>query len=267
MESKSCELDTVPTYILKEILPACLESLTTIVNLSFTMWEFSGEWKTDIVWPLLKKTRLEPINKNYRAVSNHCFISKLVEKCMLDQLMDHCLQHNLLPYFQSAYWENYSTETSLLNITNDILWGMENQEITTMFILDLSVVFDTIDHDILLAIMERTYGFKEKALKWLDSYLRPRYFKVCIDGKYSESKNLTFNIPQGSCSGANLFSSYCSLITTAIPNSLDINRFADDHSIRTEYKASDTTRAWEAKKMLENILNNIKEWMDSMRLK
>ena len=115
--------------------------------------------------------------------------------------------------------------------------------------------------------MERTFGFKEKALKWHNNYLRPRYFKVCIDGKYSESKNLTFSISQGSCSGANLFSCYCSLNTTAIPNSLDINGFADDHSIRTKYKASGTTRAWEAKKMLENTLNNIKEWMDSMRLK
>ena len=49
MKSKSCELDTVPTYILKEILPACLESLTTIVNVSLTMGKFSGEWKTAIV--------------------------------------------------------------------------------------------------------------------------------------------------------------------------------------------------------------------------
>ena len=123
MKSKSCELDTVPTYICKKILPACLESLTTIVNLSLSTGEFSGEWKKAIVWPLLKKTGLKLINKNYRPVSNLCSISKLVGKCMLDQLMDHCLQHNLLPDFQSAYWKNYSTETSLLNITNDILCG------------------------------------------------------------------------------------------------------------------------------------------------
>ena len=127
-------------------------------------------------------------------------------------------------------------ETSLLNITNEILWEMENQEITTMLILDLSMTFDTVDHDILLTIMEQIFGFKEKALKWFDDFLRPRYFKVCIDGRYSESKKLTFNIPQGSCSGANLFSCYCLLITTAIPNSLDINGFADDHSIRLSTK-------------------------------
>ena len=153
MKSKSCEWDTVPTHILKEILMACLESLTTNVNLSLTMGEFSGEWKTAIIHPLLKKTRLEPINKNYRPVSNLCFISKLVEKCMLDQLMDHCLQHNLLPYIQSAYQKNYSTDTSLLNITNDISWGMKHHEITTILMLDLSVVFDTMDHNILFTIM------------------------------------------------------------------------------------------------------------------
>ena len=115
--------------------------------------------------------------------------------------------------------------------------------------------------------MERTFGFKEKALKWLNNYIRQRYFKVCIDDKYSESKNLTFSMHQESCRGTNLFSCYCSLITTAIPNSHDIYGFADDQSIRTKYKASDTTRAWEAKKMLENTLDNIKGWMDSMRLK
>ena len=62
MKPKSCELDTVPTHILKEILPACLESLTTIVNLSLSMGEFSGEWKTAIMQPLLKKLGLELIN-------------------------------------------------------------------------------------------------------------------------------------------------------------------------------------------------------------
>ena len=129
--------------------------------------------------------------------------------------------------------------------------GMENQEITTMLILDLLAAFDTVDHDILLTILEQTFSFKEKALKWFDNYLRPRYFKVCIDGRYSESKNLTFSILQGSCSGTNLFSCYCSLITTAIPNSLEINRFADDHSIRAKYKASNTTRAGETMEKLE----------------
>ena len=50
--------------------------------------------------------------------------------------MDHCNSNDLFPDFQSAYCQNFSTETSLINITNDMLWGMENQDVTTMLILD-----------------------------------------------------------------------------------------------------------------------------------
>ena len=75
---------------------------------------------------------------------------------MLDQLLDHCNNNNLLPHLQSAYHQYYSTETSLINITNDILWGMENQEVTTMLILDLRTAFDIVDHSILLKTLHKS---------------------------------------------------------------------------------------------------------------
>ena len=126
MKNKSCELDVIPTDELKVIQDACINSITKIVNMSLTNGEFCNQWKTANIRPLIKKLGLELINKNYRQVSNFCFLSKLVDKCMLDQLMDHCNSNDLLPDFQSAYHQNYSTETSLINITNDILWSMEN---------------------------------------------------------------------------------------------------------------------------------------------
>ena len=127
--------------------------------------------KPAIVKLLLKKLGLELINKTYRPVSNLCFSSKLVEKCMLDQLLDQCNNNNLLPDFQLAYCQYCSIETSLVNITNDILWGMQNQEVTKMVILDLSAAFDTVDHSILLKILHKSYGFCDQVLKWFNMYL------------------------------------------------------------------------------------------------
>ena len=68
---------------------------------------------------------------------------------------ENCENHNLLPDFQSAYQKHYSTETSLIGLTNDILWSVKRQHITSLAILDLSAAFDIMDHDILLQIWNK----------------------------------------------------------------------------------------------------------------
>ena len=51
-------------------------------------------------------------------------------------------------------------------MVNDILWGMEKQEITMVIILDLSAAFNTVDLDVLLAILEEQFDFCKRALEW-----------------------------------------------------------------------------------------------------
>ena len=80
-------------------------------------------------------------------------MSKLVKQCMLKQILQHCKDNHLLPDFQSAYQANYSTETGLVKLVNDILWSMEQRQIMMVVLLDLSAAFDTVDHDILLSIL------------------------------------------------------------------------------------------------------------------
>ena len=47
-------------------------------------------------------------------------------------------------------------------MANDILWGMEKQEITMVIILDLSAAFNTMDHDVLPAILRRQFVVSQK---------------------------------------------------------------------------------------------------------
>ena len=103
MKNKTCELDHIPTQVLKQILPTILGAMTDVVNRSLLTGSFAHNWKTAIVKPLLKKPGLGLEKKNYRPVSNLSFLSKLVEQCMLKQLLQHCEDNHLLPNFQSAY--------------------------------------------------------------------------------------------------------------------------------------------------------------------
>ena len=63
-----------------------------------------------------------------------------------------------MPDYQSAYGENYSCETTLIKIVDDILWSMENGEVTALMALDLSAAFDTVDHEILLKVLQKRFG-------------------------------------------------------------------------------------------------------------
>ena len=56
-KSKSCELDLIPTTLLKNILPSILPAITKIINLSLLSGTFLQNWKRAIVNPLLKKAR------------------------------------------------------------------------------------------------------------------------------------------------------------------------------------------------------------------
>ena len=158
-------------------------------------------------------------------------------------------------------------ETSLNRLTNDILWSRERQHITSLAILDQLAAFDTVDCNILLHILEQKFGFCGKALKWFQNYLRPQSLRVNINGKYLRSKNLEFSVPQDSCSGANLFTCYCSLITDPIPSSVTLSGFADDHSIRRSFPAQCHTAEKRTISTMENTLTKIADWMTSMQLK
>ena len=133
--------------------------------------------------------------------------------------------------------------------------------------IDLSATFDTVDHAILLRVLNAKYGITRQALKWFDSYLKGRSFKVVIDNKYSKPQSLDVSVPQGSCAGVSIFNLYCLTLHEIIPQNLTLSGFTDDHSIRKSFKARSAADETETIHSLEACMLNIKSWMDSMCLK
>ena len=140
--------------------------LTTIVNASLSCAEFPTELKKAFLTPLIKKIILDcEIFKNYRPVSNLSFISKLVERVVCVQLVEHLKSNNLYEIFQSAYRQLHSTETALLRVQNDLLQAVDNEGGAILVLLDLSAAFDTIDHQKLLNLLNQSFGIRGVALK------------------------------------------------------------------------------------------------------
>ena len=275
MPSKSCKLNILPTTFLKKVLKHCLPSIAKIVNISLVTGEFCDEWKSAVVWPLIKALGKGTVKENYRPVSDLPFISKITEKCTLNQLTKHCDTCNLVPEYQSAYRKFHSCETNLLKFLNDTLWTMENKQITAVLKMDLLATFDTVDNDLLLSVLHRKFGIINTAFKWYNNFLKLRKSRVCISGWYSSEWIMDCGLPQGYIQGAYLFNCYASSLSEIVQDSLTLNGFMDDHSIRRTFKP-ETTNTNKVNKtspgnntiaIMEKSMHDIKAWMEAVKLK
>ena len=229
----TCIIDPCNTRFLLRFKETILDAITMIVNQSLTTGEFLDDWKMALVRPLIKGTNLDTELKNYRPIINLSFLSKIIEKAAQLLLQEHFDQQSLLPNHQSAYRKHYSMETTLLNMCENILRNMENGKCTSIVSLILSAAFDTVNHTILLDILNGYFGISEHALSWISSYLSSRKFQVQIGHLTSKMVKIDFLVPQGSILGPILFNCYASTLMEIILERKDslLSGYADNHAI------------------------------------
>jgi len=103
--TKSCALDPIPTFLLKEMVDVLLPYVTAMINASLREGRLPSSHRHAVVTPLLKSSRLDADKrKNYRPVSNLSFISKLTERAVSTQIVSH-LNDDLSATFDCVYWD------------------------------------------------------------------------------------------------------------------------------------------------------------------
>ena len=94
--SKTCSLDSIPTWFVKDNLYTLLPILTKVVNSSLTSGTFPDTFKQSIITPVLKKSSLDHnILKHYKPVANIKFISNVIEKAASCQVTNHIDSNDL----------------------------------------------------------------------------------------------------------------------------------------------------------------------------
>ena len=143
-----------------------------------------------------------------------------------------------------------------------------NQQVTYLVLLDLSAVFDTVDHRILLDRLQFDFGISGSALNWIESYLSNRTQRIYIDGVLSSNFNLKFGVPQGSCLGPLLFSLYASklfkIVESHLPNP---HCYADDTQLYSGFRPGNDLEETAAVTPMESCIAYISQWMHSGNLK
>ena len=265
--TKSCLLDPIPTFLLKECVDILLPSITKLINMSLSEGCFPDSFKKAIVTPLIKKSCLPSDElKNYRPVSGLCFVSKLVERAVSNQLKSHIRLNELDNPLQSAYKAGHSTESALLYIKNEVHVSLSKGMPTALVLLDLSAAFDTIDHDTLTDCLASWFGLGGTVIDWFTSYLKDRCQAIKVGSTLSDLRKLLFGVPQGSVLGPLLFSLYTTPLSKIIGNhpNIKFHFYADDTQLFIHLCPKSASSMF-AK--LNSCLSDVQKWMSSCKLK
>lgn len=263
--NKQCTLDPIPTWLLKDVSSVLAPLIATMCNKSFSQCRFPDTHKKAVVHPLLKKPTLDPSDLNsYRPISNLSFVSKTLERLVSRQLVNHTDKHDLFSTTQSGYRVNYSTETALVRLHNDIVAAIDQGDVGALVLLDLSAAFDTVDHVIMIEVLRDRFGIDGDALGWMSSYLRNRSLVVASGSTSSITRELPCGVPQGSVLGPKQFIAYTDEVVDIFKNhAVSHYAYADDSQ---GFKYSHPSNVTPIVTSLEQTVVDVSTWCSSMRL-
>jgi hypothetical protein len=208
---KSSGWDQISPYILKQCKEPLLRPLVHLINSVLIDSTFPSVLKLAIIKPVFKKGE-KTLVENFRPISLLSTFSKLVEKVLLFNLIDHFEYNQLMQDFQHGFRGGRSTTSAAAEFIHTTLNKINDGSRVAGVYLDLSRAFDRVNHNLLLNKLVR-FGIKGKLLRLLKSYLEYRYQSTQILYEkqnfvhriQSPPAQMLCGVPQGSILGPYLF--------------------------------------------------------------
>ena len=145
---KAAGLDGITAEMILHFGKATRDWILSMVNNSAESCAIPATWRKAKVVALLKPGKDPTLKKSYRPISLLSILYKMYERMILARIFP-LVEEKLTPD-QAGFRPGKSCCDQLLNLTQYIEDGFENKMITGAVLVDLTAVYDTVNHRILL---------------------------------------------------------------------------------------------------------------------
>jgi len=229
LKPKSCSTtDGISSKLLKALKPVISPPLTFLINQTIRTGRFPDALKIAKVRAIFKKgDKHDP--SNFRPISILPAISKVYEKIIHKQIVNHFQENSLFFGSQYGFRSSHSTDLATLELVDRLSYEMDRGGNPFAVFIDLSKAFDCLDHNILAEKLQ-FYGIRGTALNLMKDYLTNRKQFVEFNGVKSCLHNISVGVPQGSVLGPLLFLIHLNDFSNA-SNAFKMINYADDTAL------------------------------------
>lgn len=252
--------DNISNTVIQNLPGPAICLLTRIFNACLSHSYFPLNWKFAKIIAIPKPGKCPSIPTNHRPISLLSSLGKILEREILDRLVDFEEDKKIFVPHQFGFRKGHSTIQQIMRVTEKITFNFNSNKCTGMALLDVEKAFDSVWHDALIHKLHKL-KFPMMLIKLVKSYLSDRRAFVDVSGSHSREFSIPAGVPQGSLLAPFLFNIFINDVP--IPKDCELATYADDTTILCEAHKYNVKAV---KKKLESAISAIQKHYSSWKI-